>query len=413
MKTPKSDNKAKVAYLEKNYGKNILPLSMAENDRFPGGGPIEILFFYKKDTPILKLKESILKTIQHYNLFSSRLIMIDDNKFALQYCTDGFVPTILPPMNASLDDINIEDMKKMMVHVKTLPGEPLFAVTGIPLKDGILAGISCSHAIADGVSLLLFLFAWMCITEGKGFLPPSKQRLFQGSPVPSGKIDKTFISSLSELSDQIQNRVKSNSVKLYYKKEYFLDEFLDEIKNKAKLENAKYTISNHQIMTALLLKKYHDYMLPDTDRIILRNPINLREIHPDIDSLYIGNAVFNGIAEFTKDEINQMSIPQLAYRIKKSIIGAKNENYAKEISSLSKYGVELKIEMIKNRPPSDMNRDIVSSNLTHLNDLESMFLGANTGSIIYIDMAVQTGFTILKENSGRIFSLVTSRYPLM
>jgi hypothetical protein len=142
IKTNMTGNNEKNEYLEENYGKNILPLSSVENDRFPGSAPMEIILYYKKGTSLAKLEESIFKTIKHYNLFSSRLIMIDDNKFALQYCTDGVAKSILPPINVTSDNINVEKIKKMMLHVKTLPGEPLFAITGIPIEDGILGAIS-------------------------------------------------------------------------------------------------------------------------------------------------------------------------------------------------------------------------------------------------------------------------------
>jgi len=65
--------------------------------------------------------------------------------------------------------------------------------------------------------------------------------------------------------------------------------FFNEIKNRAKAENEQW-ISDNQIINAFLLKKYHDQVLPDTHRIVLRNPIDLREVHPDIDPMYIGNA---------------------------------------------------------------------------------------------------------------------------
>lgn len=411
QETDITGNKVKVNCMKENYGNNVLPLSKAENERFPGGGPIEIIFFYKKEIPILELKKSIVKTIECYNLFSSCLIMIDDNKFALQYRTDGFVPTILPPVDAAFDDIRLDDIRKKMVHIKTLPGEPLFAVTGIPIKDGILAGISCSHAVADGISLLLFLYAWMCITEGKKFPIPSPQRLFKGQPVRSDEIAKVFTPSLSALSREIQDRVKNNHMKTFAVREYFSDEYLNEIKNIAKSENKEHMISSNQIITSYLLKKYHRSVMPNADRIILRTPVNLRYIHPDIDPMYIGNANFNSVTEFTKDEIDNMPMHHLAYRIKESILGARNENYVKEIAYLSEYGVELRTDKIKNRPPSDMDRDVVSSNLTHLSDLESLFLGPETGNVLYIGMAIQTGFTILKEKNGRIFAEITSRYP--
>ena len=406
------DNEAKIKYLEENLGKNILPLPVFE-ESLPGTNPNEVLLFYKRKTPVLKLKESFFKAAEYYNLFSSRLIMIDHDKFALQYCTDGIEYNLLPPINATYDNINIDDIKKMMVHVKTLPGEPLLALTGIPIKDGILGAISCSHAIGDGIALMLFLYVWGCIIEGESFPLPSSQRLFKGKPINFDKIDKTFIPPLSELGDKIQNRVKNAGNKeIYTAREYFPDEFLNKIKNEAKSENEKYIISNNQIIISILLKKYYDRILPDTDRIVIRNPVNLRDVHPDIDPFYIGNAHFDSITEFTKDDINKMSIHEIAYRLKESITYMRNESYVKEIVYLSEYGIDFKADVLKNRPPSNIEADILSSNLTHLNDLESMGLGSNIGSISYIGLAFyKTGFTMLKEKNGRIFAQITSRYP--
>ncbi len=411
----KTADKSKNAYLEEFYGQNILPLSMLENDRFIGGWPIEDLFFYQKKIPISKFEESFYKAIDYYNLFSSRLIMTDVNKFALQYCTDGAQGHILPPLNASSNEINIDEIMKMVVHVKTLPGEPLFAVTGIPLKDGIIGGISCSHVVADGISLMLFLFSVACILEGKSFPLPSPQRLFKGKPVNFDTIEKVLTPPLSELSDKIKNKVKySSNMELYSTREYFSDDFLNGIKNRAKSENSDYTISNNQIITSYLLKKYHKTIMPDTDKIRLRIPVNLRDVHPDIDPFYIGYAVYNGFTEFTKDEINKMSLSQMAYRLKESIAKTRNKEHVKEIFYMSEYGMEMKADMLENYPPYDIDTDITSTNLTHFGDLESLGLSSDTGKILYSGVSsVKTSFVILKEKAGGIFAQITSRYPLI
>jgi hypothetical protein len=306
------NNKTEIKYLEKKYGKTILPLSIFQNEYIPGSEPLELLFSWNRESTVAEIKGSLLKAVEHYNLFSSRLIMIDDNKFALQYCKDGVKFNFLPPINATFDSINIDDIKKMMVHVKTLPGEPLLVVTIIPVKGGRYIGISCSDAIADFHALILLCFAWKCIIEGNDFPSPSTQRLFTGKPISSDKIDKALIPPLSEVNDAIRDRVKSSNIKTYTKREYFSDEFLNEIKNKVKSENEEYKISDSQIITSFLLKKYHNDILPDAEKIILRNPVNLRDVNPDIDMLYIGNAFFDNTTEFTKDEINKMSIAQIA-----------------------------------------------------------------------------------------------------
>jgi len=409
-------NEKHTAHLKENYGKNILPLSVLENERMIAGSPNEILYFYRKDIPIGKLKESIIKTIEHYNLFSSRLIAIGENKFALQYCTDGAVLNELPPLDAVSRDLSLEDIKKMMVHVKTLPGEPLFAITGIPVKDGILAGISCSHTVADGISMLLFLYAWMCITEGRPFLPPSPQRLFKGLPVDSDKIHRVFLPSLSELSREIQDKAGhyEKDEKLYTRREFFSDEFLADMKRTAQQENETCSISSNQIIISFLLKKYHDHILRDTEKVRLRNGINLRDLHPYIDPLHLGNATFTSMTEFTRKEIHAMSIAQIANRLKETIAGYRNEKFAKALSYLTEYGIEYNAEVLRQHHKAyNSETDINSTNLTHLSDLESLGLSSNIGTILDVSSVVHAGFVILKEKNGQIFADVTSRYPFV
>ncbi|HQC64710.1 MAG TPA: HAD hydrolase-like protein, partial [Anaerolineaceae bacterium] len=122
----------------------------------------------------------------------------------------------------------------------------------------------------------------------------------------------------------------------------------------------KYEISDNQIMVSCLLKKYHRHILPDTDKVRLRHPVNLREIHPDIDPMYIGNAFFFSWTEFTKDEIDQLSIYEIAYRLKESIRSARDQNFIQDISYVSKYGIEFKPDMFNHYNATDMDTDILS-----------------------------------------------------
>lgn len=402
------------AYIEENSGKNILPLSIIENEELIGSKPIEIILFYKKQESISELKECLFKTIESYNLFSSRLIKIDYQRYALQYAADGFIVNILPPVDATIDKIQVDDIKSMMAHVETLPGKPLFAVTGFTTRDGTVGALSCSHVVADGISLFLFLLAWLSIINGSPFPLPSKQRLFTGGPV-NGDIDimdKALTPPLSELSNVIQNRVHyENNIKTYAHMDYFTHEFLADMKNKAKRENVNYIISNNQIINALLMKKYHRHVLPDTHKIVLRNPINLRDVHPDIDSLYIGNAYLDCTTEFAKDEIDNLSVYEIAWRLKESIHNAKKETFVREISYLSKYGIEFTSDIFNQYSPDNIKTDIVSSNVAHLHDLESLGMGSNVLNILHMDSAAQTSFVILKESSNVILAQTTGMNP--
>ena len=96
MKNSKIDDEKNVSYLKKNYGKNILPLSLLQNEYVLGTEPLEILFFWNKESTFLETKESIFRAVKYYNIFSSRLIQTGQNEFSLQYCKDGFQFNFLP-----------------------------------------------------------------------------------------------------------------------------------------------------------------------------------------------------------------------------------------------------------------------------------------------------------------------------
>lgn len=401
------------ACLKDHLGKDILPLSALENASVPGADPVEILLYYKKETSVQTLRENLIKAIRHYNLFSSRLIVIEKNRFALQYCTDGADINVLPPLDVSFDDLDIGKIRGMMTHVKTLPGEPLLAVTGIPIRDGIVGAVSCSHAVADGVSLMLFLFTWSCLIEGNPFLPPSPQRLFTGNPLRLDDMDQAFIPPLSELDDRIRERMsRALQNDSHTIREYFPDGFFDDIKKIETGGGGNVSLSTNQTMTAHLLKKYHRNILPAARKIVVRVPVNIREIHPDIDALYIGNAYVDSIAEFSREEVDAMPMMDIARRLKDSIARTRQERFITGISFLSPYGLEFKPEALQQFPPFNPETDVVASNLTHISDLESLGLGSNIGRLIHIGGPARTSFVMLKEKSGRLFAQITGNYPL-
>jgi hypothetical protein len=106
-----------------------------------------------------------------------------------------------------------------------------------------------------------------------------------------------------------------------------------------------------------------------------------------------------------------MPVYEIACRFKKSIMQMRNENFVKKISYLSEYGIEFQHEALEKYLPHNSDTDIVSTNLTHINDLESLGLGSTMGSILYIGLPLQPCFTMLKEKSGSIFAQITGRHP--
>lgn len=90
----------------------------------------------------------------------------------------------------------------------------------------------------------------------------------------------------------------------------------------------------------------------------------------------------------------------------------RRKDYIKNIAYLSAYGVELKEDVFKDYPPYNPETDILSTNMAHFADLDSLGLGSKVGSLLNIDTVVQTCFTMIKEESNRMFAQVTGLYPL-
>jgi len=107
-----------------------------------------------------------------------------------------------------------------------------------------------------------------------------------------------------------------------------------------------------------------------------------------------------------------MSILHIARRLKESVTNARDNNFIKKILYLSKYGIELKADIIKNYSFYNVDTDIVSSNLIHLNDPQSLGLSSNLVNILYIS-ASPTSFIMLKEKDGSMIAQITSRHPFV
>jgi len=186
------------------------------------------------------------------------------------------------------------------------------------------------------------------------------------------------------------------------------------MKHQAQANNREFVISNNQIMTAWLLKKYHHHILPHTDKIVIRTPVDLRTVHPGVDPMYIGYAVINSFSEFRKKEIDHMSVVETACRLKESIHHTRTKRFIQEATYLSKYGIEIREEVLKQFPPYNPDTDIVSTNMTHLSDLESLFLGPDAMRIEHIGVAsVKTSFAMVREKNSQMSAQITSRYPLI
>ena len=87
--------------------------------------------------------------------------------------------------------------------------------------------------------------------------------------------------------------------------------------------------------------------------------------------------------------------------MKESIAVMRNEDYIRGIASLSKYGIQLKSDLIENYSLYNVDTDMLSANLVHLNDIAALGPPDEKGKFLYVTTPVH-GFVILKEDSGKI-----------
>ncbi|KAG1363377.1 salutaridinol 7-O-acetyltransferase [Cocos nucifera] len=139
-----------------------------------------ILLFYSKNPPqtLIQLKSSLSKTLAHFYPLAGRIKASKDDDTLYVECNDDGVEFIQAQTNAELDSVLLQppiDQFNELLPIKASNfqyGDPLLAVQLILFEHhGFALGLSISHLIADGASMVMFLNRWADVARGLDLHP--------------------------------------------------------------------------------------------------------------------------------------------------------------------------------------------------------------------------------------------------
>ena len=193
--------------------------------------------------------------------------------------------------------------------VRGLPGDPLLLGSLTPTTEGCVIGLSVSHIVADGMTIFIFFAIWTALMSGKKPPKPSDQRSFEQS-----RIVKNFRPLRVPLATRVQSR---NDMYSTLNQEYTFLSLPDSLTTKLLTEVGPESPALNHIVAAHLLRRFEPNILPDSEILRLRIPIDMRNLHPSIDPLYLGNAFFDAVIAFSRNELGEQSLSALAYQNRK------------------------------------------------------------------------------------------------
>ena len=291
-----------------------------------GSYPIEFLLFYKNFPESKLIRESISGLAEVFwpvfGKFNSGSIYFEnydeDSRIIENQTREDFNPEII--LAQSITEYNKHDPED----------DKLFFMKIIHFADGTAILPKLKHIAGDGFSYFYFLSA---------LAQDSKNRIYPGKENPDlivylPKHNRTCLKEFSSGSIPAGKKIIYDN--LHCEFQFVLK---SEIKEsiKAVLRDSGERISTNDILCGIILKKYASIREnSDPGTFTLTMPIDVRtQIHeygPD----YFGNPLMLHDIIFDIKEIEELTPPELAIRIRKSMPEITKDNYLRYLSRIEK-----------------------------------------------------------------------------
>jgi shikimate O-hydroxycinnamoyltransferase len=353
--------------MKNNPGDKIIPLSSIDHI-FTGTGsyPIEFIFSYQKKLDEKALRSSLLEVIRHFPPIASKLVKLSDQEFGFELSQEGLVFDVqesthrFEEWDAKYDYIN---------PVNTLEGEPLAKIRITHTPDGSVLGVSISHAISDGFSYFHFLSSWAKLYHGKSFFPPIHQRSLLVSN--QDKNLKTTITQQDVLHDSglffegKREVIKKEDLK--WESRIFHFEELKELLAKEQ-KNAEIRLSFNDIITAQLSKEYLSKWQTggQENTCYISCPVDFRRILDDFPKTYFGNAVSLATTALSLEELNSVSLSDLAIKIRNNVKNVNRERIDTNLSCLTTLRNQQNLNIFENIHVMHPDSGLLVTNLSRL-----------------------------------------------
>jgi shikimate O-hydroxycinnamoyltransferase len=378
----------------------LIPLSSIDHV-FTGIGsyPIEFIFAYQRKLDEKALRSSLLEIVRHFPPISSKLVKLADQEYGFELSSDG----LMFDVRESKNHFEESDKKYEYINpVNTVEGDPLTKIRLTHTPGGSVLGVSISHAIADGFSYFHFLSSWAKLYQGKSFFPPIHQRPLLVAN--QAKIPKIPITSQDVLRDaglfleEKREVIKKEDLRwesrIFYYRE--LKETLAE-----EQKNIETRLSFNDIITAQLSKEYLSKWQANEQRktCYISCPVDFRRILDGFPKTYFGNAVSLATTAIDMEELNSISLSELAIRIRTNVKKVVKERIDTNITCLTALRFQENINIFESIHVMHPESGLLVTNLSRLPVPEIEF---NAGPPTDYSILTQTvrGAVVLPHKDG-------------
>ena len=376
-----------------------IPLSSIDHI-FTGVGsyPVEFIFLYDGFLDEVGLKASLEKTISYFPPISSVLVKETDDTYAFESSPDGVV------IDDVKSEVNFEENDKNFEYINwvdTQEGNPLSKIRITHTPKGSVMGVSISHSIADGFSYFHFLSSWARIYHRKQFLPPVHQRnlLVRNPDKNDGIISPEDVLRNAGLFLD-EKRAVIDKEKLKWDSRIFRNDELKNLLSEAQKES-EIRLSYNDIVTAQLSKEFLlKWGKPnDESSCFISCPVDFRRILDGFPKTYFGNAVALTSTSLEYQDLEQISLAELALKIRSNVKKVNEAYINRSIETLSALRIQQKRKIFEHIHVMHPRGGLLVTNLSRLPVHEIEF---NAGAPIGYSILTQTvrGAVILPHPDG-------------
>eukprot|EP00249_Psilotum_nudum_P000911 c13090_g1_i1 orf=391-1812(+) len=306
-----------------------------------------LLYFYRIEAgcishAIQKIQTSLSVVLVHFYPLAGRLVVAEDARHYID-CCDAGVLFVEASTNTSFYDLEKENFQMTPFSLKLMPmtkqmradssDVPILGVQVTKFQGGGLAiGVSFTHVVADGMSIVHFMQSWAECCKGVpiSLRPTHERTLLQLADMslckPSSQVYHPFPPCpLDDPSykggDVLEQRLRLHTWKVYS----FTSSSIEVLKAVANVDSTAYRYSSFEVLAAhvsLCLAKLHKLQGNDKVRVVFWMNGRARLL-PNIPRSYFGNCAFEVVANVMAGELLHGGLP-LAARLIHEAIGKNN-----------------------------------------------------------------------------------------
>ena len=355
---------------------------------FTGAGsqPITFAFSYPSELDPGKLQESLARTIEVFPLVQSELQRVDDADLTFHVMDQKLVIEVARS-DAAFE--RLQSIEQYVAPVRSVVGEPLTKIRLTQTPSGSVLAVSMSHALVDGFSFFHFLSSWARMCRGERFLPPHLERAVLTS-IPARQDEEVSAKQIYEDCGMfLGDKREGTSGAAVREERLIIPEETIRSEMSAVRSGRNTSVTENDVICAILWKKYVPLWGAGegSAQTFLTSPFDFRRALAGFPKTYFGCALTFATAGLRHDELDRITVGELALLVKNAVGQMKGEFVAGSMSALENLRKQKGLGAMECLHLRDPRRGMIVTNLTRMPIRDIDFgAGAPTDFLTYVDV---------------------------